>query len=678
LWIFILKKGLHIGVGRPKQISVNPFKILTFYRLPALLFLLASTVPAAGASAPKRSIAELEQRLHVIDSTLENLANFTLRTGYGSVGYASKTHYSSPQEREWVQVELNQETPIDQIVLVPSIGRNSKIGFRANAFPLEFCILAGTGSDPHGQVIASFGEQDHLLPRIAPLVVPCSITASWIRVEASILSQRIYDQNYDLKFAEIMAFNGSENVALRKPVKASSQIKNVYKTQQPRFLTDGFLPYLMDSGRGPTSLHILSKEIGPDAWMSIDLGKAYPLNRVHLHSIAPSHTAPLDNESDYYIPRKMRIEGALKPDFSDAKTLIDLNYESLLDVGPILMHSFPETSCRYVRLTDIDPYIDTMFLAGQPRIGFAEIELFSNGKNVAVGQPFTANFGSRNENQFEPLTDGLNFYGTILPVREWINELALRHDLEAERPFVQAELNRLHLIQETKLKWMRWLVVMAAVGIGATILIDRIMRMHAVIQLRERIAANLHDELSANLHAVALLGDMAKKNIDSRHKLDEILDRIQQLSKRSRNATRHCTNMLQADTACDNLVEDMKHSSDRLLVDTEYELTLEGEELLDQLPARKRIDLFLFYKECLINIARHAGATACRTHLVATPRQISLTMTDNGSGVTEVPSSLKRRAHLLGAQVKVEPPADGGTTIRLTLRLRRKLKRNRS
>jgi signal transduction histidine kinase len=625
-----------------------------------------------------RSIAELEQRLHVIDSTLEKLANYTLRTGYGSVGHASQTHYASPKAREWVQVELGQESPIDQIVLVPSIGRNSKIGFRANAFPLEFKILAGTGSETTGQVIATFTEQNQLLPRIAPLVVPCSITASWIRVEATVLSQRIYDQNYDLKFAEIMIFQGSENLALRRPVKTSSAIRNVYNTQQPRFLTDGFLPYLLDSGRGPTSLHVLSSGINKPAWLAIDLGSPQPINRIHLHSIAPSHTAPLDNQPDYYIPKKMRIEGALKPDFSDAQTLIDIRYESPLDTGPILMHPFPETSCRYVRLTDIDLYEDLMYPNDKYRIGFAEIELFAKGNNVAFGKPFSANFKVRDRYELPLLTDGLNFYGEILPVREWINELALRHDLEAERPLIQAELNRLYTHHEIKLKWTRRLAIFAIAGIGITILIDRMVRMRIVIKLRERIAANLHDELSANLHAASLLGEMAKKNIDERNKLDEILDRMQQLSHRSRNAARHCTNMLQADTACEDLAEDMKRSSFRLLVDTEHELIFEGEDLLHQLPPRKRIDLFLFYKECLINIARHASATTCRTLMTATPTRIHLEVTDNGSGITEVPQSLKRRAQLSGAKVWIETPDNGGTKVMLTLRLYRKLKRKHS
>ncbi|MDF7802082.1 hypothetical protein P4C99_21605 [Pontiellaceae bacterium B1224] len=357
---------------------MNHSKMLIFCLLPATALLQAGARPVADVPddlpLKEQSLTQLEQRLSTIDSTLEQLSNYSLRTGFGSVGYASRTRYTSPKAREWVYIKLDRETYIDQIVLVPSIGRNSKIGFQANAFPLEFTILAGTGSDTNGQIIATFSEQDHLLPRIAPLVVPCSITASWVRVETSILTRRIFDKHYDLKFSEIMIFSGPENVALRRPVQTSSEIRNKYKTQQPRFLTDGLLPFLMDSGRGQPSLRMLGVGIKENAWMSIDLGNPYALNQVNFHSVAPSHTAPLDNQSDYYIPQKMRIEGARQADFSDAKTLIEVQYNSLLDVGPILMHTFPETTCRYVRLTVVDPYIDKMRPNDQFGIGFAEIE----------------------------------------------------------------------------------------------------------------------------------------------------------------------------------------------------------------------------------------------------------------------------------------------------------------
>ncbi len=657
---------------------MNWLDVLTF----GFIVLLSEALPAgamegATPAHATQSTTRLERRLAAINAELEQLAGYNFRGGYGPIGYASDSH-ALPKTNEWIQIDWKQPAAIDQIVLVPTIGRDAENGFHANAFPAAFKVFTGTAPDTEGALAASFIEADHLLPRIAPLVIPCTATASWIRVEASLLSPRIFDSNYDLKLAEIMVFSGEENVALRAAVRTSSKIRNRYLTQKPRFLTDGFVPYLMDAAEGRQSSYFLSGVLPADPWISIDLGSRQPLNRIHLHAVDQSFSVPLEYMTDFHFPRRLRIEGALKPDFSDARILIELEYESQLDIGPILMHRFPETVCRYVRLIGFEPYINTLFKENQQRIGFAEIELFSHGRNAARGKPVEANFKARSVFGFEALTDGLNFYGEILPVKEWMNQLARRHDLEVERPLIEHELNRRYARQKKNLSRMRWMAILATAGIGVTLLLHRMLRMRMIMQLRERIAANLHDELSANLHAVVLLGEMAQKNIDAHDKLHDILNRIQQLSRRSRSAARHCTDMLQADTACENLTEDMKRSADRLLIDIEHELLIEGEAFLQQLPPRKRQDLFLFYKECLINIARHAGAAQCRTRLTASAREITLTVSDNGSGITQVPRSLKRRAHLLGARVHIDTPELGGASVTLTLRLRPWMKRNRS
>ena len=101
-------------------------------------------------------------------------------------------------------------------------------------------------------------------------------------------------------------------------------------------------------------------------------------------------------------------------------------------------------------------------------------------------------------------------------------------------------------------------------------------------------------------------------------------------------------------------------------------MIFQGEEYLERLPRRKRIDLSLFYKDGLINIIRHYVATEVTTRLTSSPSQLRLTVSDNGHGFTgEDPASLKRRASLLGADFQVEHPKSGGTCIVLTLKTRK-------
>jgi signal transduction histidine kinase len=310
-------------------------------------------------------------------------------------------------------------------------------------------------------------------------------------------------------------------------------------------------------------------------------------------------------------------------------------------------------------------------------LGFAEIEVFSKNQNVALGKECTPRLTKEFSNRPPAsLTDGLNLYGRILPVREWMHQLALRHELARERPRVTRELNRRYALQKTNLRRLLWLTGLLMAVSVIIVLIDRIIRQRAVYHTRERIAADLHDELGANLHAIGLLGDLAQTSIHAPEKHGKVLQRMRALTERTGAAARYCTNLLEARGLYEDLVEDMRKTAARITADLEHHMAFEGEEFIQRLSPRRRIDLFLFYKECLINIIRHSGATRVNTQLTANRNELNLSITDNGHGLNGgVPSSLKRRARLLGAQVSTEKPEPGGTRISLTLGTRRGFRR---
>ncbi|MFC1766864.1 discoidin domain-containing protein, partial [Planctomycetota bacterium] len=208
--------------------------------------LLATLLAFAGTDTPRaaRSLHPLEQRLTEIDSELEQLADYSLRTGVGTVGFRSMWH-PDPNHTEWIRIDWGHTVPIDQIVLVPTIWRDTKAGFRADGFPLEFKLITGTDPSETGTVVASFCKQDRLLPRLAPLVISITSTeASWLRIEATTLSPRAWDGKYLLQLSEVLVFNGSENVALHQALTVSSPGLGETRARIPQTLVDGFVPYL--------------------------------------------------------------------------------------------------------------------------------------------------------------------------------------------------------------------------------------------------------------------------------------------------------------------------------------------------------------------------------------------------------------------------------------------------
>lgn len=642
------------------------------------LFLVAVNLAVATAMDDQQSasLTALETRLQSIEDELPRLAQFSLRNGVGSIGYRSADQPEGADKIEWVEVRLDHPSPIDQIILAPVIWHDARTGHRADAFPAAFRILAGTHDDTEGSIVASFTESDAHLPRLAPLIVPCDIVATWVRVEASRLSPRGFDGKYCLQLSELMLFNGPDNVALHQSVETSPrQTRNFPGSAYNKtYLVDGHLPYVMNAGRGEPSTAFLS-QAKPDspASITIDLGRDYPIDQIQLHTIESSDTTPQSHPSDFGIPRHLLIEGASKADFSDARALANLKYTNAFQTGPILGKTFSTTNCRYVKLTVLASYRyrsiqnpNMEYIAG-----FAEFEIFSAGINVARHKAVYKDFPqSRYIRSETSLTDGRNIYGEILPIRQWLQELARRHELETERPLLDAELDRRYARQKNNLRRMIWLATLLTAGIGFTILIDRMLRIRSISRMKNRFAADLHDELGANIHAIGMLNELAK-DADSEDERNMLSRRIAKLTERTGSAIRHCTNMLEAKNLYLDLVKDMQQASKRIATNIEYNFSASGEAELKQLKPRIQADLLLFYKESLVNICRHSGATKMNACLTATPCEIHLTIDDNGIGIAAPPPSLQRRARLIGANVAVGPSTQGGTRISLTIHRRR-------
>ncbi|CAA6676328.1 MULTISPECIES: ATP-binding protein [unclassified Lentimonas] len=645
-----------------------------FRIIQALIAITLVLQTMTGTPLDDLSLPTLEQRLEAIDTELASLARHTLRRGSGSIGFRSKWQKTA-EHSEWIEIDLGREVPIDEIALVPILWRDSEDGFRSDAFPEMLRVTYGTGDERPGTLMGELHFSPHN-QSIAPRIIPANrVTASWIRIEAPRLNSRAFDGWYVLQFSEIMIFSDSENVALRRPVTVSSKLSNKDVNWNERFLVDGHMPYLMDTAqeKGSLAFLILRSE---RASLMIDLGHAQPISRIHLHEIEKSDTVPQIDNSSVGTPPRMRLEGANSPNFSDAVTLLETNTERMINQGPILMWPFPETVCRYIRIVD-DSDIPEF------RIGFAEIEIFSNKHNVARGvmvqsdppdQRSTPSGSKASTRSLSTLTDGKNLTGNILPIREWLNQLARRQALEVERTQVATALDQRYTQQKANLRRMSWLAALLAAGISITLLTQKIIRQKVVFRTRERIAANLHDELGANLHAIGLFGNLAQKEAN-KHGEDErwsklvmYVDEVRTLTKKTGETARYCTNMLEAKEIHEDIVGEIRQMTEHLLIDLEHTLSITCEPQLQQLKPRKRADLYLFYKECLTNIIRHSEATKVETRIALENHRITLTVTDNGCGFTETPKALKRRARLLGAELSIEKPDTRGTYITLQLR----------
>lgn len=637
----------------------------------------------AEESHDQMTVSELEERRDTIKAELDQLALFSLRTGaLGTSGYRSFPQSSPDIEGEWIRIDLQEEAALDEIVLVPTLWRyNDEEGYHSDGFPEAFSIIAGTENDPDGELVASYDASDRLLPRVAPVVIPMrGVRASWIRIVPTKLSLRERDWKYIFQLSEVLVFSEEENVALHKPVTCASDVPRNSGIWKPELIVDGSMPYLMDSAQGVEgSAHF--RELSEHPAITLDLEEEYLISAINLHAAYQSKSAPPEFNVNIGIPKVITVEGATQPDFSDSTVLLKHKFKDNGEFAPILKWNTPKTICRYIRIlgdSAADQGSELSGYEGSNKIGFAEIEILSAGENVAYRKGAIKGIDSGiNEPGLAKLTDGYNFYGRILPIRTWMNQLARRHDLEAELVIVSAQLGIRYDGQQATLSILKRVTIALVILVALTMLIGRHLRMRQAARMRERFTADLHDHLGATLHAIGILGSHTKDILDSPDKLSKTLDEIGLMTTRANEATRDFCNQQMAKEPHEYLLADLKRTAGRMIANLDYTFTVEGEKFLQKLRPRARSDFFLFFKECLINVNRHADATEVNILIHADPRYIELSISDNGRGFHDaeqgvVPPSLARRARFLGSKVNIETPESGG--LRISLKLKNRLK----
>jgi len=148
-------------------------------------------------------------------------------------GFHSAIETTPEAVPKWVEVDLGDTFPLDEIRLVP-------------ARPPDYADIAGFGFPPSFQVIASAGENDEgqvlfegVLPNPGDATVCLpghGVSARRVRVKATSLWQR--SQDYVFALAELQVMSQGLNAAIGKPVRASD-VATSSKWSLPA-LVDGF------------------------------------------------------------------------------------------------------------------------------------------------------------------------------------------------------------------------------------------------------------------------------------------------------------------------------------------------------------------------------------------------------------------------------------------------------
>jgi signal transduction histidine kinase len=103
-----------------------------------------------------------------------------------------------------------------------------------------------------------------------------------------------------------------------------------------------------------------------------------------------------------------------------------------------------------------------------------------------------------------------------------------------------------------------------------------------------------------------------------------------------------------------------------------------------ELPEEETRHLFLYFREALHNIMRHAKAATVEIRVEKTDGKFRLTISDDGVGIDSAKldrpatlRALRQRTEALGADLQVETRSENGTQLVLTVPLERKRRRRK-
>jgi signal transduction histidine kinase len=211
--------------------------------------------------------------------------------------------------------------------------------------------------------------------------------------------------------------------------------------------------------------------------------------------------------------------------------------------------------------------------------------------------------------------------------------------------------------------------------------LERLEREQAIERERSRIARDIHDDLGAGLTRISLLSDSVSPDELPANPATEALGRI--------FATTH-----ELTQAMDEIVWAVNPQHDTLDSLAVY-LGKFAQDFLESAGIRCRLDLpmrlpnwrldaelrhnvFLAFKECLNNVARHAMATEVRVSLSTTTDSFTLLVEDNGRGliVEEARSAgtvrpaarnglanMRQRLSQIGGQCEIASARGKGTRV---------------
>ncbi len=615
-------------------------------------------------------VKALTQRIETIDQTLAQLPDQTPINS--SIRIGLKTGYTTDEDVRWLELTLKESAPVDSIILVPPLAKAATAVVAGYGFPVRFLLEVFDDQD-QSEIILNHTSEDFPNPGCYPVITrfaPKQIK----RVRLTATEPWSSDGPEVLAMAEVMILSGKQNLAIRSKV-TSSSTRNAPRAWTRSNLVDMATPLglpIAPKAHGTLGFHsAVAQKADEVKWLTLALPETVVLDELRL---VPVRRPEVPLWFDYGFPTLFKVEVATQSDFSDA-TLLHQVTDPFNPLPGMNLVCIPGQglSARYIRITATQLWQRR----GDYVFALAEVQALSGQENVALRGSFTASDVLSDDPAWSlaALNDGLTEAGRLIDLADWFQQLEQRQTLEKERAgLIQT---REHLVERAQ-----HTLVNASLGsVGGISLISVILlwrqqqdRRRDAKRLQEKLARDLHDEIGSNLGSIRLICSFATQPDATLDGLRSDLADIERVAEESADSMRDMVQLINPQTTTEHRdwLDVLHNLSERLLRGHTLDCLLPTSPLTVEPDIETRRELYLFCKEVLHNISRHAKATRVRFHLSPSHEGLSLEIADNGVGFDLRRSShghglsnLHGRAAVMNAKLEIHSQPGEGTSIHL-------------
>jgi signal transduction histidine kinase len=483
-------------------------------------------------------------------------------------------YQNSAMDSQWVQVDLGQELEFDRIVLVPVYVRQNQEFVIGYGFPKRFRVEVS--DDPkfeNSQVIEDFSQSEFASPKFPVQISRPGMRGRYLRIAISQLSEE--SGHFFAALGELMVLSNNRNIALWRPVHASSSIEADSRWSM-EYLVDEYslLPAPLGEEKSPSDGIRRTGELELPNTLTIDLGDEYRLDELRLY---PSQPSNLPSVPGWGMPASFRIDVSSQPDFRASECVLDFSdldlrhwtdrpliipiharefftrkITSLADRTGSLMLPLEKVDARFVRVTiqRTDSRLTPMLWS------FAEIQVYSGGKNVALdrnvsihdadGLDITNDLSTSLREEGEDgrwkasaVVDGYTSRRRLVELPLWLEMIEQRKRLESALGERLQALDQAQELFRARVSLLGLsLLLVGCVGVVSGYFYLRRKMFAERSRLRDQLSSDLHDDIGSNLATITLLSRSILSLEQVPHQLRQDLAEISQISVDTSDAMR--------------------------------------------------------------------------------------------------------------------------------------------